>query len=75
MRWEQAVTYKAGDQVRSTRAVGGAVFNHVQSGDKGRVVRVEKPLLGGEDKLTVEFGNGYTEQVRASDVERRGWLD
>lgn len=64
--------YQDGDRVRSTRAIGGGVFSHVPAGTKGEVVKVEKTLLG-EDKLTVDFGNSYTEQVKASDLTRDSW--
>lgn len=74
--WTEQVTrqYDAGDRVRSERAVGNGLFATVQPGTPGEVISTRSGLFG--DKFaTVQFENGYTEEVRAEHLERRGWLD
>jgi hypothetical protein len=55
------VTAPAGGYARPTPRAAGA---------RGEVTKVEKTLLGG-DKITVQFTNGYTDDVRPGDIERR----
>ena len=63
-----------GDQVSSRGAVGGGLISHVPVGTDGRVTSTRSGALGGE-YATVEFSNGYTEEVRTSDLQReRGWF-
>ena len=64
--------YSTGDRVESTTNIKGAVFNHVGRGTQGRVTDAKTGLLGG-DYVTVEFDNGYTEEVRTEDVKRASW--
>lgn len=66
--------YETGDRVRNQRATGSGMFSTVQSGTKGEVVSTRRGLLG-DDFATVRFDNGYTEEVRTENLERRGWLD
>ena len=64
----------SGDNVRSTRSIGSEFASHVPPGTSGRVVDRRTTWLG-EDRLTIEFTNGYLERDVAPDaVERRGWL-
>ncbi len=66
--------YETGDRVRNQRAAGSGVFSTVQPGTKGEVVSTRRGLLG-DEFATVRFENGYTEEVRTENLERRGWLD
>lgn len=66
--------YEAGDKVRNQRAAGGTLFSTVQPGTKGEVVSTRRGLLG-DEYAKVRFDNGYTEEVRTENLERRGWLD
>ncbi|NKQ59038.1 hypothetical protein HFP15_39970 [Amycolatopsis sp. K13G38] len=66
--------YETGDRVRNQRAAGAGAFSTVQPGTKGEVVSTRRGLLG-DDYATVKFENGYTEEVRTENLERRGWLD
>lgn len=74
--WTEEVppTYKPGDRVTNTRTARGILFDHVQSGTKGHVDKVEKTVLG-EDRITVRFDNGYTEVVSPEDIKPRSWWD
>lgn len=63
-----------GDRVSSRGAVGGGVISNVPAGTAGQVTSTRSGALGGE-YATVEFSNGYTEEVRTSDLQReRGWF-
>ncbi|MQA12145.1 MAG: hypothetical protein GEU98_27150 [Pseudonocardiaceae bacterium] len=66
--------YKAGDRVRNRRATGRGMFSTVQPGTRGEVVSTRRGLLG-DSFATVRFENGYTEEIRTENLERRGWLD
>lgn len=61
------------DQVVSRTEVGGSgIFgSHVPEGTKGEVVETRTGLF--DSYATVEFDNGYTEEVRASDLGRHSW--
>jgi hypothetical protein len=74
--WTEDVSrrFASGDRVRNRGPVGGAAFSHVPDHTRGRVVSTREGLLG-DDFAVVEFDNGYTEEVRAERLERRGWLD
>lgn len=69
---EQPQRYRQGDRVRATETTGGTFISHVPKGTEGRVVDTRLGALGGE-YATVEFRNGYTEEVKTSDIERRSW--
>lgn len=65
--------YQHGDKVKAARATGGTFITHVPKGTKGRITSTRNGLLGG-DYATVEFDNGYIEEVQVSDLERgRSW--
>lgn len=66
--------YKSGDAVRNRGAVGGDILSRVPDHTRGRILSTREGLLGGRF-ATVEFENGYTVEVRAEKLERRGWLD
>ncbi|MFI5605945.1 hypothetical protein [Amycolatopsis sp. NPDC051903] len=76
-RWwteDQPVRLDRGDRVTSRSAVGGAVFSHVPAGTEGRVTGTRSGLFGG-DFATVEFANGYVEEVPTSELNREtGWF-
>ncbi|HEY3693669.1 MAG TPA: hypothetical protein VGL46_25845 [Pseudonocardiaceae bacterium] len=76
-RWwteEQPVKFDRGDWVSNRSAVGGAVFSHVPAGTKGRVTGTRSGLVGGEF-ATVEFANGYVEDVPLGELKQeRGWF-
>lgn len=62
-----------GERVQATRATGGTFVSHVPKGTPGRVSSTRSGLLGGE-YATVQFDNGYAEEVPAADLERgREW--
>lgn len=61
------------DEVTASRDVGGSgIFgSHVSEGTRGEVVETREGLL--DDYATVRFDNGYTEEVKASDLKRHSW--
>lgn len=61
------------DQVVANTDVGGSgIFgSHVQQGTSGEVVDTRTGLF--ESYATVKFANGYTEEVRASDLKKDSW--
>ncbi|MFE3173609.1 hypothetical protein ACFXPA_27560 [Amycolatopsis sp. NPDC059090] len=60
--------------MRSRSATGGSVFCHVPAGTEGRVTGTRSGLFGG-DYATVQFENGYTEEVSTADLKREeGWF-
>lgn len=74
-RWwteETRRPYQRGDRVRSVRPAGGDLISHVPADTRGRVVSTRADFLGRE-RVTVEFDNGYTEEVTPSDIEYRRW--
>ncbi|HEY2041655.1 MAG TPA: hypothetical protein VGH11_03180 [Jatrophihabitans sp.] len=76
-RWwteDQPTRFGRGDRVSNRSAVGGAVFSHVPAGTEGRVTGTRSGLFGG-DYATVEFANGYVEEVATSELNREtGWF-
>jgi hypothetical protein len=74
--WTEASAPKPlenGQRVKSVGAVGGGVFSSsVPAGTTGKITGGRSGLMGGE-YVTVEFDNGYTEEVRATDVKRDSW--
>lgn len=66
--------YETNDRVRSVRATGGDFISHVPADTYGRVTSTRMGLLGGE-YATVEFENGYTEEIKASDIQRTRWWE
>lgn len=66
-------TFRVHDRVRATRGVSGGVWHTVPAGTEGRVVATRGGLF--HDYVTVEFSNGYTEEVRSSHVSHvRSWF-
>lgn len=63
---------EAGDRVRAQGAVGGLFISHVPDNTRGRVTSTRHGVLG-DEYATVEFENGYTEEVRTSDLRRDSW--
>lgn len=64
--------WKKDQEVTANRDVGSGVFgNNIPEGTKGEVVESREGLL--DDYATVRFDNGYTEEVRASDLQRHSW--
>jgi hypothetical protein len=60
---------RKGDDVVAKTSIGGMFGNHVPSGTHGRVVDTRSGLL--DDHVTVEFSNGYREEVKASEVKKQ----
>lgn len=69
----QPVQFNSGDRVQNTRAIGGMLGSAVPKGTIG-YVRATRASLLGDAYATVEFDNGYREEVRAEDIERKGWF-
>ena len=64
--------WKKDQEVTANRDVGSGVFgSNVPEGTKGEVVESREGLL--DDYATVRFDNGYTEEVKASDLKRHSW--
>lgn len=74
VRETDVMYFRDQERVRVTRDVGGILFTRVPNGTRGRVVGTRSSVLGGV-YATVAFDNGYTEEVRASDLERVGFFD
>ncbi|MEV0065372.1 hypothetical protein [Amycolatopsis sp. NPDC050768] len=76
-RWwteDQPTSFESGDRVSSRSAVGGAFFSHVPKGTEGRITSTRSGLFGG-DFATVEFENGYIEEVATSELKpEKGWF-
>jgi hypothetical protein len=75
--WTEEVPerYKPGDRVRSVVTITGRLgFSHVSADTRGQVVSTRLGMLGGE-YATVQFENGYTEEIETSAIERRSWWD
>lgn len=65
--------FQEGERVRSTRGVGGVLGAAVPAGTEGHVVSVEHGLF--DERVTVEFVNGYREQVPADSIRyESGWF-
>lgn len=65
--------YEGGERVRSIENVGGEFISHVPRGTEGRVVST-RTTWSGEERLTVEFSNGYREEdVKPTEVRRDSW--
>lgn len=67
-------TYRPNDRVRArdnlTGAFGGV---RVPAGTNGTVVSTRDGLF--TSYVTVAFENGYTEEVKKSDLKKLGWFD
>ncbi len=60
------------DEVVAKTDVGGGIFgSHVPEGTKGEAVETHTGLF--ESYATVRFENGYTEEVKTSDLKRHSW--
>lgn len=71
-RQEAVAEFSRNERVTATSNIGGAV-TRVPSGTVGTVVSHRSGLF--TDYVTVEFDNGYTEEVRERDVQRtRTWF-
>lgn len=69
---EMARRLQAGDKVRSTISAGGVLGGAVPVGTVGQVVSTRSGVF--TDYATVKFSNGYTEEVKASDLKyESGW--
>lgn len=67
--------YERGDRVRNNTVIRGKLgMQHVPDNTKGQVVSTRFGLLGGE-YVTVRFENGYTEEVKIAEIERRSWWE
>ncbi|MEC3974583.1 hypothetical protein [Amycolatopsis sp. H20-H5] len=63
-----------GDRVTNRMSAGGSIVRTVPAGTEGRVTATRSGMFGG-DFATVEFTNGYVEEVRAADLHREtGWF-
>jgi hypothetical protein len=49
----------------------GIFGSHVSKDAKGEVVETREGIF--ESYATVKFDNGYTEEVKASDLDRHSW--
>jgi len=65
--------FNARDRVKVTRDVGGLFGSRVPRDTVGRVVSTRDGVF--HSYVTVAFDNGYTEEVRTTDLSRLGWLD
>lgn len=65
--------WKEHDEVVANTNVGGSgIFgSHVPEGTKGEVVETRTGLF--ETYAKVRFENGYTEEVKASELDRHRW--
>lgn len=64
----------SGDRVKNVTASGGNLVSHVPAGTEGRVTGTRSAMFGGE-YATVDFANGYTEEVSTVDLRREtGWF-
>ena len=69
---DSRVPLPEGERVRSTRSVGGVLGSAVPSGTEGRVVSIEHGVF--EERVTVEFTNGYREVVAPDAIRyESGW--
>lgn len=69
----QTAAFQAGDKVESVRGVGGGIIDRVPAGTPGKVVSTRHGLVA--EYVTVEFDNGYIEEVATSEIEReRTWF-
>lgn len=61
------------DEVVANTGVGGSgiLGSHVPEGTKGEVIETRTGLF--EDYATVRFENGYTEEVKASELREHSW--
>jgi hypothetical protein len=69
---EQVPRYQAGDRVKITCDVNGVFTAKVPSGTEGRVVSTRDGIF--TSYVTVAFTNGYTEEVKKSDLKKVGWF-
>jgi hypothetical protein len=61
-----------GEEVVAKTDVGSGIFgSHVPEGTRGEVVETRSGLLN--DYATVRFENGYTEEVKVSDLRKHSW--
>jgi hypothetical protein len=62
-----------GDEVIAKADLGGSgIFgSHVPEGTRGEVIETRSGLLN--DYATVRFENGYTEEVKVTDLRRHSW--
>lgn len=66
--------YEANDRVRSTKDVTGTFGGvKVPRGTEGRVVSTRDGIF--TSYVTVQFSNGYTEEVTKSSLKKLGWFD
>lgn len=72
-RSDDVPSYQANDRVRAKNDVRGIFGTRVPAGTNGHVVSTRSGLF--TSYVTVEFENGYTEEVKTSDVTKRGWFD
>lgn len=71
--WSEVPRFAANDRVIARGAVGGGLFKNVPGGTQGRVVSTRSGLL--TEYATVEFDNGYTEEVKTSQLDTvRSWF-
>lgn len=71
VREADVARFNEGDRVKALGKIGGVLFARVPAGTEGRVVESRTGVL--TEYVTVSFANGYTEECRASDLERLGW--
>lgn len=65
--------YRPNDAVKAQRNLGGVFGTNVPRGTRGRVVSTREGVFN--SYVTVEFANGYTEEVRTDAVRRVRWFD
>jgi hypothetical protein len=69
----EVARFEQGNRVRARRDVGGMFGGRVPNGTEGHVVSTRDGVF--TSYVTVAFDNGYTEEVKTSDVKKLGWLD
>lgn len=71
VRSSDVTRFDQGDKVKARYDVRGMLFTKVPAGTEGEVVGTRTGLF--TSYVTVRFANGHTEEVKASEVEKRGW--
>lgn len=65
--------FDRGDRVSNTSSVGGLLGGSVPEGTEGRITETRYGLF--DSYATVEFDNGYKEEVRTDQLKREsGWF-
>jgi hypothetical protein len=69
---KQPEVFAPGDRIDNTKPVGGLLGSAVPSGTIGEVVSTRLGLF--DETVTVRFQNGYTAEVKPSEIEHKPWF-